>query len=100
MSSLLPIASSGLQAAQLRLHGSAHNVANLNTPNFRRQQVEQQAAPPPGGVQAQSIQAQRPGVALEAEAVEQIAAAYAFKANLLVLRTADDMAGALLDVRA
>ena len=41
-----------------------------------------------------------PGVALEAEAVEQISATYAFQANLLALRRADEMAGALLDVRA
>ncbi len=39
-------------------------------------------------------------MALEAEAVQQIAASYAFKANLLVLRTADEMAGTLLDARA
>ena len=51
---------------------------------------------------AHSTQAAQPadGVALEGEVVEQIAASYAFKANVLVLRTAQDMAGALLDVRA
>ena len=42
MSSAFAIASSGLQAAQLRLDSSAHNVANMNTPGFRRQAVEQQ----------------------------------------------------------
>ena len=100
MSSALSIAQSGLQAAQLRLNGSAHNIANLNTPGFKRETVQQQAVPPSGGVQARTAQAAQPGVALEAEAVEQVAAAYAFKANVLVLRTADEMAGALLDVRA
>lgn len=100
MSSLLSIAQSGLQAAQLRMNSSAHNVANLNTADFRRQTVAQQAAPAAGGVQAQTIQAGPPGVALEAEAVEQMAATYAFKASVLVLRTADEMAGALLDERA
>ncbi|HPU20666.1 MAG TPA: flagellar basal body protein [Alicycliphilus sp.] len=100
MSSLLSIASSGLQAAQLRLNASAHNVANLNTPGFKGQTVQQQAVPPTGGVQARTAQAARPGVALEAEAVEQITASYAFKANALVLRTADDMAGTLLDTLA
>ena len=100
MSSLLSIASSGPQAAQLRLNASAHNVANLNTPGFKDQTVQQQAVPPTGGVQARTAQAARPGVALEAEAVEQITASYAFKANALVLRTADDMAGTLLDTLA
>lgn len=100
MSSALSIAQSGLQAAQLRLNGSAHNIANLNTPGFKRETVQQQAVPPSGGVQARTAQAARPGVALEAETVEQVAAAYAFKANVLVLRTADEIAGALLDVHA
>ena len=100
MSTVASIAQSGLQAAQLRLASSAHNVANLNTPGFHRQQVQQQAMPEPGGVQAQLRQAGGPGAVLEQEAVEQIAATYAFKANLLVLRTADEMAGALLDTRA
>lgn len=99
MSSAISIASSGLQAAQLRLHSSAHNVANLNTPGFRAQQVQQQAVPDLGGVQAQTGRAAEPGVALETEAVEQMAATYAFKANMLVLRKADEAMGALLDVR-
>lgn len=98
MSALATIARSGLQAAQLRLDSSAHNVANLNTPGFRRQTVELQTAPAPGGVQARLAEpAPEPGVALEAEAVEQMAATYAFRANLLVLRRADEMAGTLLD---
>ena len=100
MTTLAAIAQSGLQAAQLRLDSSAHNVANLNTPGFRRQTVDQQAAPAPGGVQARVAAPAGRGVALEAEAVEQISATYAFQANLLVLRRADEMAGALLDVRA
>ena len=100
MTPLASIARSGLQAAQLRLDSSAHNVANLGTPGFARQAVDQQAAPAQGGVQARTGRFGQPGVALEAEAVEQMAATYAFKASLLVLRTADEMAGALLDVRA
>ena len=100
MSSAFTIASSGLQAAQLRLDSSAHNVANMNTPGFRRQAVEQQAAPDQGGVQAQTIRMPAPGVALEQDEVEQMAASYAFKANVLVLRTAKEMTGSLLDVRA
>ena len=100
MSSALSIAQSGLQAAQLRLNGSAHNIANLDTPGFKRETLQQQAMPASGGVPARTAQAARPGVALEAEAVEQITASYAFKANALVLRTADDMAGTLLDTLA
>ncbi len=99
MSTIAAIAQSGLQAAQLRLSSSAHNVANLNTPGFRGQQMQQQAVPALGGVQAQTIRSEN-GVALEAEAVEQMAATYAFKANVLVLHTADDMTRTLIDMRA
>lgn len=101
MTALFSIARSGLQAAQLRMDSSAHNVANMNTPGFRSQVVDLQAAQQPGGVQARvATPAATPGVALEQEAVQQVSATYAFKANALVLRRADDMAGALLDVRA
>jgi len=43
---------------------------------------------------------QEEGVALEKEAVEQISATYAFKANLQVVKTQDQMMGSLLDVKA
>ena len=100
MSSAFAIASSGLQAAQLRLDSSAHNVANMNTPGFHRHAVAQQAAPHLGAVQAPTTRMPAPGVALEQDVVEQMAASYAFKANVLVLRTAKEMTGSLLDVRA
>ena len=102
MAHLSSIASSGLHAAQLRLDASAHNVANMNTPGFRRQAVDQQAAADGAGVQASVRRepAAEEGVALEREAVEQMAATYAFKANLQVVRTADERVGSLLDVQA
>lgn len=101
MASISSIGSSGLQAAQLRLDASANNVANMNTPGYRREVVAQEEVAESAGVRA-TVQREQDakGVALEQEAVEQIAATYAFKASLLVLRTADEMAGALLDVRA
>ena len=70
MASLSSIGSSGLQAAQLRLDASANNVANADTP------------------------------ALEQEAVEQMSAAYDFKASLQTIKTQDQMLGSLLDVKA
>ena len=39
MASLASIASSGLQAAQLRLDSSAHNVANMNTNGFKAERM-------------------------------------------------------------
>lgn len=99
MVALTSTAQSGLRVAQQRLDASAHNVANQQTPGFRRQQVQQQSLPDNGGVQAQTARA-APGMQLEQEAVEQISASYAYLANLQVLRTNDRMAGSLLDERA
>jgi flagellar hook-associated protein FlgK len=101
MASISSIGNSGLQAAQLRLDASANNVANMNTPNYRRQVVQQQAAPDGAGVSATvQREPQASGVALEQEAVEQMSATYAFKANLQTIKAQDQMMGALLDVKA
>lgn len=101
MATISSIGSSGLQAAQLRLDASANNVANMNTPNYRRQVVAQEEAADSAGVRA-TVQRQQEaeGVALEKEAVEQMSATYAFKANLQTIKTQDEMMGSLLDVKA
>lgn len=96
MSSTSAIAMSGLSAAQLRLQSSAHNIANLSTDGFRRQQV-QQASTPLGGVRTSITQAVQPGQTLEAEVVAQLQARTDFLANLAVFRTSDRMTGSLLD---
>lgn len=100
MASISSIGTSGMQAAQLRLDASAHNVANMNTPRFQRQVVDQQATPGGAGVTGSVRRSQEEGVALEQEAVEQMSATYAFKASLQVVKTQDQMMGSLLDVKA
>ena len=92
MATISSIGSSGLQAAQLRLDASANNVANMNTPNYRRQVVAQEEAADSAGVRA-TVQRQQEaeGVALEKEAVEQMSATYAFKANLQTIKQTRDM---------
>ena len=100
MASLSSIGNSGLQAAQLRLDASAHNVANMNTPGFRRQVVEQTEAPGSNGVQASVQRDGQVGSALEKDVVEQMSATYAFKANLQTIKAQDEMMGSLLDVKA
>ena len=101
MASISSIGSSGLQAAQLRLDASANNVANMNTPGYRREVVAQEEAAESAGVRA-TLQREQDanGVALEQEAVEQMSATYAFKANLQTIKTQDEMMGSLLDVKA
>ena len=98
---------SGMRAAQLRLDASAHNVANVQTPGFQRQQVSQTAQPATGGVSAQvgqepaSLAQGMDGFnRLAQDMVEQRMSLYSFTANLRTVQTQDAMLGALLDVRA
>ena len=100
MASISSIGSSGMQAAQMRLDASAHNVANANTSNYRRTAVEQEAAPDNGGTRARMERQSNEKVALEKEAVEQISATYSFAANLLSVKTEGRLMGTLLDERA
>lgn len=97
MSSSSAIALSGMSAASVGLQASAHNIANLNTKGFRRQQVVQSAAPA-GGVSASLSQAGGAGYAPETDMVGLLQAKNAFLANLAVFRTGDRMMGSLLDV--
>lgn len=88
-----------MNVAQLRLDASAHNIANQQTDNFRRQEVTQEAAAE-GGVKARVRPAAVPGEALAEDLVQQMAAGYSFVANLKVIETEKKMMGALLDERA
>jgi flagellar hook protein FlgE len=99
MTSTSSIALSGMNAAQTQLNVSAHNIANLGTENFKRQEVD--LSPQSGGGVATSIrQASVPGSSLETDVVSQLQAKNAFLANLAVFKTSDKMAGALLNIQA
>ncbi|MCW5643134.1 MAG: flagellar basal body rod protein [Rhodoferax sp.] len=93
------IALSGMQAAQTRLRASAHNVANLSTEGFRRQEV-QQTAHSRGGVRTEVVRSTVPGPDLVRDTVERLQARNVFMANLAVFKASDQLAGALLDTRA
>jgi len=97
MPSINAIALSGMNAAQTGLQASAHNIANLGTSGFRREQVRQ-SADAAGGVSASIEQSSQTGDALETDTVNLLQSKNAFLANLAVFRTSDRMTGALLDV--
>ena len=99
MSAITSIALSGLSAASSQLATAAHNIANAQTLGFRRQFV-QQTAQPEGGVVVSIGRAAESGDALAADVVSQMSATYAFKANVLTLKTQDRMLGSLLDMKA
>jgi len=99
MNSLSSISLSGLNAAMLRLDAAGNNIANAQTPGFRRQSVLQ-SEDADGGVSTSVGREADSGENLAADMVEQVSAVYSFKANLRVLQTQDDMLGALVDLKA
>ena len=99
MSPISSTALSGLNAASLQVHSSAHNIANTQTPGFRRQLVQQNAEPA-GGVRASVQTSAVVGEALAEDIDNQMAASVVFRAILQTLRAERGMTGALLDVMA
>jgi flagellar hook-associated protein FlgK len=95
MSAISAISSSGMSAAQAALDAAAHNIANLSTAGFRRQEVTQTPLAG-GGVAATVSTAARAGDAPENDLVAQLVASNQFLANLAVFKTSDRMTGALL----
>lgn len=83
----------------------ANNVANVNTPGFRAQ-APQLSATPARGVEVSAITARRPDavaagmsdVSLTEEIPALIVADHGYRANATVIRTQDEMSGALLNV--
>ncbi len=124
MVSPLSVALSGLAAASKRVFVSANNIVNAQSTGdgqagngFKPQTVEQ-ASVSPGGVKAVTRPVapptlpvfnpdhsaadkdgfvQMPNVSLEREIVEMMMAVNAYRANLKVIETADQMQGELLD---
>jgi flagellar hook protein FlgE len=99
MHTLPSIARTGLDAARLRLDAAANNIANLQTAGYRRQFVQQEALPE-GGVAASVGRALETTANLAGDLVEQMAAAYSFRANLRVIETGQALLGTLLDTTA
>lgn len=96
MASISSIALSGMNAAQAALNSSAHNIANMNTTGFRRQEVVQ-TAQTDGGVSTSLTPASVDGPSLVTDVVAQLQAKNSFLANRAVFKTSDKMAGTLLD---
>ena len=97
MSSVSAIALSGMNAAQTGLQASAHNIANLGTRGFRREQVEQVPVVD-GGVSTRLTRSADAGDAMATDMVGLLQSKNLFLANLAVFRASDRMAGSLLDV--
>lgn len=99
MASISSIALSGMNVSQTALNASAHNIANMNTGGFRRQEVAQ-SAQTGGGVTTTLATASTEGSSLETDVVAQLQAKNSFLSSLSVFKTSDKMVGALLDMKA
>ncbi len=92
------IALSGMNAAMTQLSSAGHNIANAQTPHFRRQLVQQDTLPE-GGTQTRLAQAAEPGSDLATDLVQERQALQLFTANLRTVQTESEMLGSLLNVR-
>ncbi len=114
MSSAIGIALSGLRASETKLAVNANNIANVNTDGFKKSRVNMQQASE-GGVSVTLTQVNLPGfplgideqtgkqiessnVDLAGEMVDQMVTRYAFEANVITIKTADEMQQTLLDI--
>jgi flagellar hook protein FlgE len=80
------------------MDAAAHNIANVQTPHFQRQEVRQSQEA--SGVMTTVGQSPEIGPDLAKDLVEQKSASYQYKANLRTVQTEDQMLGSLLDVKA
>ena len=92
------IAGMGMEAAARKVEVSANNVANAATEGYEAKRFETEAAPD-GGVTGKVVPTGE-GTDIAKEFIEQIVASTTYKANAQVVRTAEDITGALLNLKA
>lgn len=92
------IAGSALQAFSTSQQVTAHNVANVNTESFKASRTMFQENGT-GGVYA-TVSGSEDSVDISREAVNLLSNTAGFKANLKVLKAADEMTQELLSIKA
>ena len=105
----ISIGLSGLTAADAQLNVTAKNIANLNTSGYKSERVDLVELSG-GGVRAAGISrdtskgaldatgVEGSNVDLAAQAVDLIREKSLYRANALVVKTADQLLGSLLDI--
>lgn len=99
MNSVSSIATSGISTAQLALGVAANNIANAQTAGYARQQVVP-LSQNGGGVRGSVTEAPNAFGDYTTDLLNAKSASYAVKANMVSLKTQDEMLGNLLDVTA
>ncbi|MGI9480443.1 MAG: flagellar basal body rod protein FlgC [Hyphomicrobiaceae bacterium] len=105
LSSAFNIARSGLAAEALRVEVAASNIANASSPDYVPLQVSKTALGHPGGVATTvrpvlgtDLSGTGSNVDIAREITTLVEAQAAYKANLAVIVTVDEMMETLLDV--
>lgn len=105
LTSTITSATSGLKAASLTARSAADNIANINTPGYEASDVAQNtvySGRNPGG--GSSVNAQLIGSGLTPDLGEEIGrlieAKTVYRANIEVLRTADELSRETFDTLA
>ena len=127
MTDAISSAQSALGALSTSMAATANNVANADTDGYKSQEAQLATGPGGQGVQVAGIRSddssgglnpamvsgvnaagvyepsvglsEMSNVDLARQTVNMVEASRAFEANVAVIRTADDMAGTLLDLR-
>lgn len=90
---------SGARAQLQRLDVAANNIANAQTPGYRRQLAQAETASS-SGVEVHISQAASEGPALAQDLVDTVDARNGFMLDIAVLKRQDQALGTLLDVMA
>ena len=88
---------SGLQVHQTMFAATANNIANVNTPGYNPQRVNVAAAPQ-GGVDVVSVSEGEGPVQLSSEIPASISNEVAYTALARVIKTDQQLSGALIDM--
>ena len=101
----LQAAISGLKASQTRVDVAAHDVANINTPDFRDYQPVQTETLPSGTQISALTRGPQPppgesGTDFAVEASQLMIGRSSYKADASVIKVQDQMLGELLDMKA
>ena len=90
----------GLSNASKRLQNSAKNLSNMQTPGFKKHQVNTVGIPDVGGNgTVLSGFLEGPNIDMTEKMVDQITTKVAFKVNVNVIKANEEMLGSLLDIK-
>ena len=98
---------SGLRAASKKLQNSANNIANIQTPGFKKGRIDLISISS-GGVRVVKTGNTKSPATIEmlnnvdntSEVVNQIITKLTFKANAKVIKSTNELIGSILDIKA